>query len=188
MQAAYLDWFRDVTGAGFAPLLPEVGHAAENPIVLEAPLAKLAGGVTFSNGTGYAHEWVKGWTSTAAVVSWDVDVKTAGRYGVTLAFACPAADAGSRIALTVGSSRAEATVPAAAAPYLPLANRAEATDLRAAPLGEPGHRRSAARPRAPDAAAEGGHEAGCHGNGTQAPGTRAPLSWTRRGRAPLSRA
>jgi len=126
LRAAYLDWFRDVTGAGFAPLVPEVGHAAENPIVLEAPLATLTGGLAFSNGTGYAHEWIKSWTTTADGVSWDVDVKAAGRYRVTLGFACPAADAGSRLALTVGASRVEVTVPAAAAPYVALANRAEA--------------------------------------------------------------
>lgn len=125
-RAAYLDWFRDVTKAGFARLAPEVGHAQENPVVVEAPLATLTGGPQFSNGTGYAHEWIENWAKTTDKVSWDIDVKTAGRYRVTLGFACPPGDAGSRVALTVAASRVEVTVPAAAAPYIPLANRAEA--------------------------------------------------------------
>jgi arylsulfatase A-like enzyme len=126
LRVAYVDWFRDVSGAGFARLLPEVGHVEEDPVVLEAPLAILTGGLRFSNGTGYAHEWINNWTTTADSVSWDVDVIAAGRYRVSLGFACPAGDAGSRVALTGAEIRLEATVPAAVAPYIPLANRAEA--------------------------------------------------------------
>ncbi len=125
-EAAYLAWFRGVTAAGFARLPPQVGHAAENPVVLEAPSAALAGGPRFSNGTGYAHEWISNWTTTAGRVSWDVDVVAAGRYRVALGFACRAGDAGSRLALAVGGARRlEVTVPAAA-PAVPLANRAKA--------------------------------------------------------------
>ena len=44
------------------------------------------------------------WTSRDDSLTWDVDVATAGTYGVTLFYTCPKADVGSTIELTLGQS------------------------------------------------------------------------------------
>ncbi|MBI3876975.1 MAG: arylsulfatase [Verrucomicrobia bacterium] len=73
MSAAYDEWFRDVTHAGFAKQPTEIGHAEENPVRLLAPSAALDGGVSFFGKNGFANDWVTGWSSTGASVSWEID-------------------------------------------------------------------------------------------------------------------
>src|SRR5512146_1234006 len=75
-----------------------------------APHSERSGGVKFFNEKGYAHDWIDGWTSTDATVSWEIDVHQAGTYELSLAYACPASDVGARIAATAGGAEWTAEV------------------------------------------------------------------------------
>jgi hypothetical protein len=57
-------------------------------------------------------------------------VVTAGDYEIELALACPPADAGSRLRISVGNESSEAVVPAAPATEIPLPHRDEAGKAR----------------------------------------------------------
>ena len=76
-------------------------------------------------GPGFANDWLTGWTDAKAKVWFDIDVVTAGDYEIEIAFACPPADAGSRLRISVGSESFETVVPAAPAPEIPLPHRDE---------------------------------------------------------------
>ncbi len=123
MTAAYDEWFRDVTRAGFAKQPTEIGHAEENPVHLHAPSATLDGGVSFFGRAGFANDWVTGWTSTGASVSWEIEVVRAGRYEISLGYLCPEADAGSKIRVSIGDANVEGTVRAAPIRDIPLPHR-----------------------------------------------------------------
>lgn len=80
LRAAYQSWFEEAAGqCGFAqPVIP-VGYAEENPVVLPATRAKLAGGLKYFGDHGYAHDWATGWSSSGTM-EWDVDVVREGAY------------------------------------------------------------------------------------------------------------
>ncbi len=63
------------------------------------------------------------WTATGDRLSWEVEVTTAGRYRATVYYACPAADVGSTIELSLGGSRLAAVLDQPNDP--PLVGRAD---------------------------------------------------------------
>jgi len=58
------------------------------------------------------------WTSPEDRITWDIEVATAGRYEVTVHYACPVKDVGSTIELSLGDSRLQAKVTEAHDPPL----------------------------------------------------------------------
>lgn len=54
--------------------------------------------------------YIMEWTDPDASITWDLDVKNAGAYEVTLMYACPAADVGSRITVTAGQESIQARI------------------------------------------------------------------------------
>lgn len=121
----YEAWYDDISSQGLRRFPIPVGHAEENPVTLNAPQAFFSGSLRFSAGPGFAHDWLTGWTDAASKVWFEIDVVQAGDYAVELRYACPAADAGSKIQLSASDAQLEATVPAAEAPVIPLAHRDE---------------------------------------------------------------
>ena len=110
MRAEYERLFADVTKKGFAPVPVPVGYAEADPVTIPAPLVTLKGGVTFKGRSGWANDWITGWTSPDDACSWEVDVVGAGRYEPALLYTCPAADVGSTIRLEVGGQMVEAAL------------------------------------------------------------------------------
>ena len=62
--------------------------------------------------------YFEGWSSTEDRITWDVEVKTAGKYDVEVLYTCPDGDVGSVIEMTLNGSRVEANVSEAHDPPL----------------------------------------------------------------------
>lgn len=119
----YDAWFADISRDGLRRFPLPVGHTEHNPVELHAPQAFHDPPLRFANGPGFANDWLTGWTDAGAKVWFDIDVAASGEYEVELAIACPPADAGSKIRVTIAGQTLEATVPAAPAPEIPLPHR-----------------------------------------------------------------
>ena len=126
----YDAWFADISRDGLQRFPLPIGHAEHNPVELHAPQAYLDQPLTFANGPGFANDWLTGWTDAKAKVWFDIEVVTADDYEIEIALACPSADAGSRLRISVGSESIETVVPAAPAPEIPLPHRDEAGSAR----------------------------------------------------------
>lgn len=125
LSTLYEQWYDDTARAGLQRFPIPVGYAAENPVVLHAPQAYFEGSLRFASGPGFAHDWLTGWSDVASKVWFDIDVVRAGKYELALQYACPAADAGSKLRVTVGGTSFDCVVAAAEAPAVPLAHRDE---------------------------------------------------------------
>jgi arylsulfatase A len=108
LAQAYRKWYADVSRGlkGMPPPLP-VGFAQRPVVNLLAPECRLAGGVRYQQGRGWANDWITHWTSTDDRASWDIDVVRPGRFRVTLLYTCPAADVGSRLRVEAGGRSVE---------------------------------------------------------------------------------
>ncbi len=125
LSRLYEDWLDDVSRGGLRRFPIPVGYAEENPVTLHAPQAYFNGRLRFFAGPGFAHDWLTGWTDAASKVWFEIDVLRAGDYDVALRYACPAADAGSKIRATTGNASLDAVVTATEAPVIPLPHRDE---------------------------------------------------------------
>lgn len=126
LGAQYDAWFADIASQGLQRFPLPVGHAEQNPVELHAPQSYPDKPLHFASGPGFANDWLTGWTDAKAKVCFEIDVVAAGDYDLELAFACPAADAGSRLRVSIGDQMIEAAVPPAEAPHIPLPHRDEA--------------------------------------------------------------
>ena len=126
----YYAWFTDISRDALQRFPLTVGHPEHNPVQLHAPQAYLDQPLRFANGPGFANDWLTGWTDAKAKVWFDIEVVTADDYEIEIALACPSADAGSRLRISVGSKSIETVVPAAPAPEIPLPHRDEAGSAR----------------------------------------------------------
>lgn len=123
LSRLYDAWFADIARDGLQRFPLPIGHAEHNPVELHAPQAYFDKPLLFANGPGFANDWLTGWTDAKAKVWFDLDVTAAGDYDIELAFACPPADAGSKIRLAIAGQSLEITVPAAVAQEIPLPHR-----------------------------------------------------------------
>jgi len=126
----YDAWFTDISRDGLERFPLPVGHAEHNPVELHAPQAFFTKPLLFAVGSGAANDWLTGWTDAQGKVWFDIDVVTAGDYDIELAFACPPADAGSRLRISVGSESLETVIPAAVAQEIALPHRDEKARYR----------------------------------------------------------
>ncbi|MDX1984154.1 MAG: sulfatase-like hydrolase/transferase [Bryobacteraceae bacterium] len=111
LRAAYERWFKVAASqCGFSRPVVPVGYSEENPARLTAAQSYLTGGVTYSRGNGFAHEWVSNWKSPADAVHWEVEIVRPGRYEISARYLCPAADTGSKVRLTIAGRTLEAVV------------------------------------------------------------------------------
>ncbi len=125
LSKLYEHWIDDTSSAGLRRFPIPVGHAEENPVSLNAPQAYFDGSLRFYRGPGFAHDWLTGWTDKNSKAWFDIDVVRAGQYELTLQFACPKADAGSKVSVTIGKSTLHATIPVAEAAFVDLPHRDE---------------------------------------------------------------
>lgn len=123
LSECYDAWFASISRDSLLRFPLPVGYAEHNPVELHAPQAFFDKPLHFACGPGFAHDWLTGWTDPKAKIWFDVDVVTPGDYDISLGFACPAADAGSKISLVVAGQTLEATVPGAPAADIPLPHR-----------------------------------------------------------------
>jgi arylsulfatase A len=111
LRKAYDDWLLDVRKDGFQPISIPVGHPERPETILpghEAFLAPEQGrGIDYHGspshpGTGWANDWIDRWTEIGAFPYWEIDVVNAGKYKVTLMYACEEPDVGAKLRVQVG--------------------------------------------------------------------------------------
>ena len=110
LTTAYNRWFADVTREPIRRPPISVGHNERPAVELPAPEAYFTGDIRWYNQWGFAHDWLTDWTDTADTIRWDVDVVNAGRYDVTLMYACPPEAVGTRLRVEAGNSAVEGSI------------------------------------------------------------------------------
>ncbi|MEO5803362.1 MAG: arylsulfatase [Verrucomicrobiota bacterium] len=128
LAAAYEAWFTDVAKDGFAkPRIP-VGYDEQNPVRLYAPQSSFSGNIRFFAGSGFANDWLTGWTKIADKIFFELEVGRAGLFDVELAYACPKENTGSKIRVSAGTNTVEGIVKTARAERIPLPHRDGGSD------------------------------------------------------------
>ena len=89
LMGHYKTWFTDVTKAGIAPEVTQVGYALGPRVELFTPDAALSGNLRFYGKHGYVHDWLVGWQQPDDAVSWRIDVVKAGKHDIKLRYNCP---------------------------------------------------------------------------------------------------
>ncbi len=118
LEKAVAAWRKDALPAEPRDDRPyPVGYGGFPRTLLPARDGVPAGGVRRSASAPNCSYFVH-WTSAEDRLTWDVEVHTAGRYQVTIDYACPAADIGSTIELSFNGGRLEGKVSAAWDPPL----------------------------------------------------------------------
>jgi hypothetical protein len=106
LSGAVARWRRDVLGelpkADDRPFT--VGHAEHPRAVLPARDGVPHGGVKRSAPAPNC-SFFTGWTKADDSMTWQVDVKAAGKYEAIVHYTCPKADVGSEVELTLGESK-----------------------------------------------------------------------------------
>jgi arylsulfatase A-like enzyme len=125
LSELYDAWFADISRDGLSRFPLPIGHREHNPVELHAPQAYYGKPLNFANGPGFSNDWLTGWSDENAKVWFEIDVVTAGSYEIELAYACPPADAGSKLRISIGGESLETTIPAALAPQIPIPHRDE---------------------------------------------------------------
>jgi arylsulfatase A-like enzyme len=118
LAKAVVDWKKDVRAEGGKDDRPyTVGYPAFPVTQLPARDGLPHGNIKRSSRHPNC-SFFTNWTSPDDRMTWNIDVKTAGRYEVEIHYTCPAADIGSTIELSLGEDRLQGTVSEAYDPPL----------------------------------------------------------------------
>jgi hypothetical protein len=102
LAQAYESWFSKVTTAGISPPPLPVGYQPEKTTALQGEDARLSAQLKFYRGKGWAHDSIRNWLNPQEDhVTWEMDIKTAGRYEVILMYGCLEEDVGSCLEVRV---------------------------------------------------------------------------------------
>ena len=111
LREAYERWYpKAADECGYTRKPIPAGYDQENPVVLPAPQSWFHGDLRFFGNSGYAHDWITGWTSTDAWVHWDLDVVRGGEYEVSVQYLCPSEDKGARVSVGAAGATVEARI------------------------------------------------------------------------------
>ncbi|MEM9283479.1 MAG: hypothetical protein AAGA96_16775, partial [Verrucomicrobiota bacterium] len=115
LRAEFVRWFEDVTeGIDYQPIRIPVGDPREDPVEIEPSWATWEGDHIQYTFDGYDWDTIDSWKSPAETAKWQLDVKSAGSYRVSLSYGCRPLDAGGALRLSSGDSSIEHTVKATA--------------------------------------------------------------------------
>jgi hypothetical protein len=113
-DAAYAQWFEDVTSEGFETIPISVGFSERPEVILpghEAFLYPSKGeGISYHREAGYANDWIDNWWGTESYPFWELDIVKQGVYEVTLMYVCSPEDVGSRVRVEVGDRHVDGVV------------------------------------------------------------------------------
>lgn len=102
---------------GIDPRLIGVGYREFPITILPARDGQPLGGVKRSSGAPNSSYFVQ-WTNTEGRMVWPIEVRTAGKYRVTMDYTCPAADVGATVELSFRDARLRARITEAWDPPL----------------------------------------------------------------------
>lgn len=110
LAKAYGNWFDDVRKTPVVRPVIQVGHREWPETKLTVPEARFTGGLHWYNKWGFAHDWLTGWADQADRLWWETDVRTAGRFRVSLRYACEQDAVGTRLRVKAGGRSLEGTL------------------------------------------------------------------------------
>jgi arylsulfatase A len=116
LASAYENWFADVTSVPITRPVIDVGHREWPEVKLTVPEAYFTGPIHWFNEYGFAHDWLTGWSDSADKIWWEVNVVTAGRYQVSLKYACTKDAVGTRLRVSAAGSSLDGAIETAHEP------------------------------------------------------------------------
>ncbi len=101
LSNAYLKWFKDVTSVPITRPVIQVGYPEWPEVKMTVPEAYFTGDIRWYNRWGFAHDWLTDWTEIEEKIWWETDVVKAGRFEVSLKYACYDDAVGTKLRVTV---------------------------------------------------------------------------------------
>ncbi|WP_341227842.1 arylsulfatase [uncultured Arcticibacterium sp.] len=101
LYTKYLSWFKDAS-KNYQSVKP----IAVNTDYIELPAyeAQFSGNLKYEEGHGWAHDWLKNWTSTADEMRWLVNATEETELNAYLIYNCPEESIGAVIKVKIGTS------------------------------------------------------------------------------------
>ncbi|HIA48664.1 MAG TPA: hypothetical protein EYN96_12035 [Candidatus Hydrogenedentes bacterium] len=123
LKKAYDEWDASFSHVSTVPPPIPIGHDEMKTVILTCSEGIWEGELDWG-GKHPNNNWATNWMSTDCVVSWEVDIVTAGKYSVALEYICPETDLGSTVYVEVAGKRVEGRIDRAHEPnYLPSPDR-----------------------------------------------------------------
>ncbi len=116
LSSAYEIWFTDVTRVSITRPVIDIGHPTWSQVKLTVPEAYFTGKIGWYNKFGFAHDWLTGWSDTKDKIWWETNVVTAGRYRVTLKYACAEDAIGTKLRISAAGCSLDGVIQKAHAP------------------------------------------------------------------------
>lgn len=117
MKKQYQDWLVDVESDGFDPIPSEIGHPQSPEVSLrghEAFLMPEQGkGINYGQKSGWANDYVTQWSSPQAYPSWPVRITRAGRYKISIDYACQPESVGAVLQVQLANGKTSSTIKTA---------------------------------------------------------------------------
>ena len=108
LHTEFLRYFREVTmGQTYRPMPIPVGQPDENPVEIQASWARLEGATIEYVFRAYDWDTIQSWSRPGESAAWELDVKQAGRYEVSLSYGRSPTEAGGLLRISVGPSALE---------------------------------------------------------------------------------
>ena len=108
LHKEFLRWFAEVTGGQtYRPRPIPVGLDDQNPVEIQASWATLEGKTVQYVFRGYDWDTIEAWSQPGESASWELDVRTPGRYEVTISYGRSPAAKGGRLRISAGASAVE---------------------------------------------------------------------------------
>jgi arylsulfatase A-like enzyme len=89
LEKSYNEWFAEVSKDISLAARPIPLGYSDKKVILQAHDAGFSGNIKFKEGHGWAHDWLTNWNSKEDKIWWDVEVKTAGKYHLSLQYTSP---------------------------------------------------------------------------------------------------
>ena len=115
MLSVYQDWFTDAS-KNFQPVKPVFVHT--DFVELPTYEAQFSGNLQYEEGHGWAHDWLKNWTSSNDEMNWLIESDEPVEMKAYLKYSVSEEQLGSTITLAVGGEETEARVEKAFDPAI----------------------------------------------------------------------
>ncbi len=110
MKKEYQGWLTDIEKEGFDPIPSEIGHPQSPRVSLSGHEAFLrpeqTKGISYVARQGWANDYITNWTSKESYPSWPVRIIRAGRYQVSIDYACGPDGVGSVLQANLADGKA----------------------------------------------------------------------------------
>jgi arylsulfatase A len=108
LRREFVGWFDEVTdGVEYRPAPIPVGNPAENPVAIQPSWAKWEGENIQYTFDGYDWDSIDGWKVPGEYAEWNLDVRQAGTYEVTIAYGCSPVRMGGKLRVSAGNAALE---------------------------------------------------------------------------------